>query len=174
MKKTILLAIFSCLFATINFAQDNMGYRTTDLGVEASGSDKNASLLLHIAFNAKVHNAFVLRAGYYLFTDHPLNQSGGGPLCSAGYRYYFLVRPHGFFLGLRADLMHLKIDAGDFSTTTWSLLPAGETGYQALINDKIFITPFFSAGILSHMQTKGPAVSNGFRWQAGVSAGVKI
>ncbi len=179
MKKTICLAILSCLFYLSSSAQDeSMGYRTTDAGVEFSGSSNNASLLLHLALNAKIHHSFVLRAGYYLYINHVNSESGGGPMFSLGYRYYFLVRPHGFFLGIRSDIMHLSIDTGSggttLSSTAWSVLPAAEAGYQFLINDRIFITPFFSAGTLNHMKTDGAALSSGFRWQAGLSAGIKF
>jgi hypothetical protein len=106
------------------------------------------------------------------------NEEGGGPGFSLGYRYYFLVRPHGFFLGARSDVWHLNIDWRQGTTfgnsKVWVVQPTLEIGYMFLINDELFISPCIANGAEINVKTQGQPVGEGFITLVGISAGWKF
>jgi Protein of unknown function (DUF3575) len=181
MKKLTGIITITFLLSLTAQSQD-MGYKTFDVGGEFMGSGKGYTASLHLAYNLAVHHSFQARIGYNKsnWKDKGLQEDehGSGPGVSLGYRYYFLVRPHGFFLGIRADLWHLNI-SWDQNTELgtsklWALQPAAEMGYMFLINDLFFITPSISASVQSNIKTEGKPVGEGFIPQFGLSAGWKF
>lgn len=181
MKKYILLVIFF-LSITLIATTQSFGYKTIDVGAEFLTSAKGNTTSLHLAYNLPVHHAFLLRAGYnsskWKAKGNHDNEEGSGPGASLGYRYYFLVRPHGFFLGARAEAWRLTVDWQQGTTTgktkIWALQPTAEMGYMFLINDMFFITPAISSGIQSNFKTEGQEVGEGFITRFGISAGWKF
>lgn len=181
MKKLISLAIISFCFIITAYSQE-FGYKTIDVGGEFQAYDKGYIAALHLAYNFPIHHSIQLRAGYNKsnWKSEGLhdNEEGGGPGFSLGYRYYFLVRPHGFFLGARTDVWHLSIDwkkgIATGNSKTWALQPTVEMGYMFLINDMVFITPSIAAGVQSNLQTQGQTVGDGSIFLAGISAGWKF
>jgi Protein of unknown function (DUF3575) len=180
-KLTSLFTIIFLLFLTAQ-SQDNMGYKTFDAGGEFMGSGKGYTAALHLAYNLAVHNSFQVRIGYnksnWKSSGKHDKEEGSGPGISLGYRYYFLVRPHGFFLGIRADAWRMKVNWSQGDATgiskLWAIQPAAEMGYMLLINDIFFITPSISAGLQNNLKTEGQAVGDGFIPQFGLSAGWKF
>ena len=181
MKKLTTLIISFFLFTTIGKTQD-FGYKTIDVGAEFLSSSKGHTATLHLAYNFPVHHALLLRAGYnsskWKATGKHDNEEGNGPGASLGYRYYFLVRPHGFFLGARADVWRLTIDWRQGATTgkskIWTLQPTAEIGYMILINDMFFISPTICGGVQTNIKTDGQEVGDGFIPQFGLSVGWKF
>ena len=181
MKKYILLIIFF-LSITLHATTQDFGFKTIDVGAEFLPSSKGYTTSLHLAYNLPVHHAFLLRAGYnsskWKENGNHGNEEGSGPGTSLGYRYYFLVRPHGFFLGVSAEAWRLTIDwkegVNTGRTKTWALQPTAEMGYMFLINDLFFITPSISSGIQSNFKTEGQEVGEGFVTRFGLSTGWKF
>lgn len=184
MKKLTCLLTITFLLSLAARSQD-LGYKTIDVGGEFLGSPKGYTAALHIAYNLQVHHGFQVRIGYNKSNwkdkgKHDMEE-GSGAGFSLGYRYYFLVRPHGFFLGARADVWRLKINWQEMlfiqtngTSKIWALQPAAEMGYMFLINDLFFISPTISAGIQTNIQTEGQPVGDGFIPQFGISAGWKF
>jgi hypothetical protein len=181
MKKSTTIFFLFISLSFCSHAQD-MGYRTFDVGAQIMNSPKGYSTALHLAFNAAVHNAFLLCIGYNKSDwkdkgKHEL-ENGRGFGISLGYRYYFLVRPHGFFMGLRTDIWQSKINwsqntyLGDSKVLAFQ--PTAEIGYMFLINDLFFITPTISGGYQANISTTGEEVGQGFIPQFGLSAGFKF
>ena len=181
MKKNTSLTILAFCFILTARSQD-FGYKTFDVGGEFQWYPKGFISALHLAYNFPIHHSFQARIGYNRSTWKDLgkhdNEDGGGPGFSLGYRYYFLVRPHGFFLGARADLWRLTIDWRQGSNTGRSkisaLQPTAEMGYMFLINDLFFISPSIACGVQTNVQTDGQTVGDGFIILAGISAGWKF
>lgn len=181
MKKYIILIIFF-LSLTLKATTQDFGYKTIDVGAEFLISSKGHIASLHLAYNFPVHHAFLLRAGYnsskWKKTGKHDNEEGNGPGASLGYRYYFLVRPHGFFLGAGAEAWRLTIDWRQGGVTgkskIWALQPTAEMGYMFLINDMFFISPSISAGVQNNIKTEGQEVGEGFIPQFGLSTGWKF
>jgi hypothetical protein len=181
MKKLTSILTITFLLSLTAQSQD-MGYKTFDLGGEFMGSAKGYTASLHLAYNLKVHNSFQARIGYnktnWKANGKHENENGSGPGFSLGYRYYFLVRPHGFFLGLRADIWQLKINWSQNTnlgnSKILALQPAAEMGYMFLINDLFFITPSVRACVQSNIKTEGQPVGAGFIPEFGLSAGWKL
>ena len=183
MKKLTLIFSIIFLLSPAVRSQD-MGYKTIDVGAEYIGSSKGYIAALHLAYNFPVHHAFQARIGYNSsnWKDKGKHDSekGNGPGFSLGYRYYFLVRPHGFFLGARADVWRLNINWKQNitlitgSSKIWALQPTAEMGYMFLINDLFFISPTISAGVQTNIKTEGQAVGDGFIPQFGLSTGWKF
>ncbi len=180
-KLTAALTIISlCLI--INVRSQEAGYKTIDVGGEFQWYPKGYIGALHLAYNFPVHHSIQVRVGYnksnWKAEGLHNNEEGGGPGFSLGYRYYVLVRPHGFFLGTRADLWRLSIDwkQGLFTGTSkvWAIQPTAEMGYMILINDMLFITPSFAAGVQSNIKTEGDPVGDGFIFLPGISIGWKF
>jgi hypothetical protein len=181
MKKLTALTIILFCFI-INTRSQEVGYKTIDVGGEFQWYTKGYIGALHLAYNFPIHHSFQVRVGYNKSNWKDLglhqNEEGGGPGFSLGYRYYFLVRPHGFFLGARADLWKLSIDwkQGVVTGTTkvTAIQPTVEIGYMMLINDMVFISPSIAAGVQSNIKTEGQAVGDGAIFLAGLSIGWKF
>ncbi len=181
MKARFLIIGISLLFTQLLHAQE-YGYNTVDVGVGFKAPAHGMIFGLHLASNAKIHGGFHALLGFNKIKSsdagkHTLEE-GGGPGVSLGYRYYFKVRPYGFFIGAGTDLWRLKIDwreGAAFGTTrTWALIPQAELGYMVLINDMFFITPSIGFGVQSNFGTNGEAVGDGSRVMPGISMGWKF
>jgi hypothetical protein len=186
MKKAIIVLSVLLFHSFYLFSQQEVavGYSTTDLGGEYNYYSGGNIFSFHLAFNAKLHHSFILRAGYNAVnekhTDQLSNEEGGGFTGGIGYRYYILPRPHRFFLGIRADYSKLNINwsnppfsFGKYKTS--NILVAAEAGYMLLINDLIFITPSVSAGsFFASKSLSSGHTKDGFAFLAGISAGVKF
>jgi Protein of unknown function (DUF3575) len=179
-SQAILFFFLTCFI--IPARSQDFGYKTIDVGGEFQYYSKGYITALHLAYNFRIHHSIQVRVGYNKSNwkdkgEHD-NEEGGGPGFSLGYRYYFLVRPHGFFLGARADWWRLNIDWREGIITgkskTSALQPTVEMGYMVLINDEFFISPSIAAGVQSNLNTQGEAVGDGFLFLAGVSVGWKF
>jgi len=181
MKKfTSLTVILFCFIITAHSQIE--GYKTIDVGGEFQWYPKGYIYAIHLGYNFPVHHSVQLRLGYNKsnWKEKGIhdNEEGGGPGFSMGYRYYFLVRPHGFFLGARADLWKLTIDWREGTmngkSKLWALQPAAELGYMFLINDMFFISPSIAAGVQTNIKTEGQAVGDGSVILVGISTGWKF
>ena len=184
MKKYTSTAFLTfCLICFISPARSqDFGYKTIDAGGEFQYYSKGYIAALHLAYNFPIHHSIQLRVGYnksnWKDKGRHDDEEGGGPGFSLGYRYYFLVRPHGFFLGARVDWWRLNIDwregisAGKSKISV--LQPSLEMGYMILINDEFFISPSLAAGVQTNMRTEGEAVGDGFIFLTGISMGWKF
>lgn len=184
------MKVFSILFSPLiclaiscsSAASQDLGYRTIDVGGEYQHYGKGYIAVVHLAYNATVHHSAQLRIGYnksnWKADGKHDNEEGGGPGISLGYRYYFLVRPHGFFLGARADYWRLSIDWRQGSIKGKSKInvfqPSAEMGYMFLINDMFFFTPALGVGVQSNITTNGESCGDGFLFLPGISAGWKF
>src|ERR1051325_2425894 len=146
MKKCTSLLIISFCFIGSTRSQD-FGYKTIDVGGEFQSYYRGYTTALHLAYNFPIHHGIQFKVGYNKSNwkengEHD-NEEGNGPMFSLGYRYYALVRPHGFFLGAHVDYSRLTIDWRQGTTTGTSkisaLQPTFELGYMFLINDMFFI-----------------------------------
>ncbi len=184
MKKYTNLAFLflSLIVYVVPATAQDLGYRTIDVGGEYQHYSKGDIYTLHLAYNFAVHHSFQLRAGYnkadWKAEGHHTEEEGGGPGFSLGYRYYFPVRPHGPFLGIRADFWRLNINWRQGTTLGKSKVsvvqPGAELGYMFLINDMFFITPAVAATVQSNVNTEGETVGDGFLLMAGISMGWKF
>ena len=182
MKKIPNLFIAVLFFTAPSLSQD-LGYKTTDIGVDLQWQPDGLLVNLHLAFNAKTHHSLVFRAGYNKSNvgsprhNSELARGWGGSL---GYRYYADVVPRKFFVGFRAEVykmtVHWSIPVTEGDTKISFLQPAIEAGYTFLFNDLFFITPHVSAGYQIKTSSKGDAVGygEGFIPQAGISLGWRL
>ena len=135
-----------------------VGYNTTDIGAEFQWYKDGKFIGLHLATNAKLHHSFHATIGYYMAGDPTAsfysNVNNGGPGVGLGYRYYILLKPHGFFIGAKADLFTHKVGLETLMiTTSMIFIPSLQTGYMILINDMFFITPTASIGYKTNLQS---------------------
>jgi Protein of unknown function (DUF3575) len=184
MKITRILTIllFYLFYSLSPATAQDLGYKTVDVGGEFQHYGKGFIAVVHLAYNARIHHSVQLRIGYNKSDwkdegEHD-NEEGGGPGLSIGYRYYFPVRPHGFFLGVRTDYYRLSIDWRQANVSGKSKInvfqPSFEMGYMLLINDMFFITPTIGAGVQANVTTNGESCGDGFLFLPGVSAGWKF
>ena len=182
MKKTIivLFVLFVCSFHS--FSQEEVGYNTTDVGAEFNHYSGGNIYNLHLAFNAKLHSSILIRIGYNSvnenYSDDYQNEKGGGVTGGIGYRYYFRLKPYGFFVGARAEVWNLDIDwskslvTGNTKSTFFT--PAFETGYMLVARDWFFFTPSVSAGTRINIKSDAGSLKDGLVVFYGFSAGFKI
>ena len=181
MKKTIIAFISIFLFSFQSNSQE-VGYNTADIGAEYNYYKGGSMYNLHVAFNSKLHHSFIIRAGYNSvnnkYADNYNNEKGGGFTAGLGYRYYVLYRPHGFFIGAKADYWKMDLDWTNSlfigKSETSFFVPAAETGYMLLANDLLFITPTISLGTRINLKSDVDPVKAGLIFQAGISAGIKF
>lgn len=182
MKKITTIFFFVFLF-NASHAQMEVGYNTTDVGAEFQWYKDGKFIGLHLATNAKLHHSFHAMIGYYMAGDPTAsfyyNLNNGGLGVGLGYRYYTKLRPHGFFLGAKADLLTHKIGLKTQTLmiepyTSMIFIPSLQTGYMILINDMFFITPTASFGYKTNLQSKMSADER--KWVAlfGISIGAKL
>ena len=161
MKKATTSFFLVFLFIA-SHAQMEVGYNTTDVGGEFQWYKDGKFIGLHLATNAKLHSSFHAMIGYYMAGDPTApfyyNQNNGGLGVGLGYRYYTDLRPHGFFIGAKADLFTYKVtldtQTSEGPYTSMILIPSLQTGYMILINDMFFITPTASVGYKTNLQSK--------------------
>lgn len=159
-----------------------VGYNTTDIGAEFQYYKDGKFIGLHLATNAKLHHSFNATIGYYMAGDPTAsfyyNQNTGGLGFGLGYRYYVNLRPHGFFIGAKADLFTNKImlntQTSEGPYTSSILIPSLQTGYMILINDIFFITPTVSVGYKTNLQDKMSADEKKAVALLGISCGFKF
>ncbi len=183
MKKYTLVAFLCISLSFPGLAQDNMGYRTFDMGGEYQWSKLSQSTNLQVAFNAETHHSIVLSAGFKTVYRHidgtHNNERGKGLGGSLGYRYYFSVLPQRFFLGARCDLWSMTMyrTADPTISIRMSILqPKLELGYTFIINDKVFITPYLAySKLISHNTSEDKYVyGNGYEPIIALSGGLRF
>ena len=158
------------------------GYNTTDIGAEFQWYKDGKFIGLHLATNAKLHHSFHAMIGYYSAGNptaaYYYNQNKGGIGVGAGYRYYTMFRPHGFFIGVNANLFTNKImldtPIPEGPYTSMVFIPSVQTGYMILINDLFFITPTAAIGYKTNLQSKLSADEKKAIALLGVSCGFKF
>jgi hypothetical protein len=96
-----------------------------------------------------------------------------------GYRYYTDLRPHGFFIGAKADLFTYKVGLKTQTLnieprTSMIFIPSLQTGYMILINDMFFITPTASVGYKTNLQSDMSIDENKAVGLFGISLGAKF
>jgi hypothetical protein len=180
MKKVTILFFFVFLF-NASHAQMEVGYNTTDVGVEFQWYEDGKFIGLHFAANSKLHNSFHAMIGYYSAEDpkstYYYNSKNGGFGVGLGYRYYTNLRPHGFFIGVNADLFTKKIILNTQipkSYTSMIFIPSLQAGYMILINDLFFITPTVAGGYKTNLQSELSADEKKAVGLLGISLGVKF
>jgi len=181
MKKAAIIFFLVFLFNASN-AQMEVGYNTTDIGAEFQWYKDGKFIGLHVATNSKLHHSFHATIGYYIAGDPTAsfyyNQNNGGLGAGLGYRYYTNLRPHGFFIGAKADLFTYKImldtQAPEGPHTSMIFIPSLQTGYMILINDMFFITPTASVGYKTNLQSKLSADEKKSVALLGISVGAKF
>ena len=181
MKKATTIFSFVFLF-NVSQAQMEVGYNTTDIGAEFQWYKEGMFIGLHLATNAKLHHSFHGMIGYYFAGDPTApfyyNQNNGGLGAGLGYRYYFLLRPHRFFVGAKADLFTYKImldtQTPEGPYTSMIFIPSLQTGHMFLINDMFFITPTASIGYKTNLQSKLSTDEKKAVGLLGISLGAKF
>ena len=181
MKKATTFFLFVFLFKAAD-AQMEVGYNTTDVGAEFQWYKDGKFIGLHLAANAKLHHSFHMMLGYYMAGDPAGtfydNQNKGGPGAGLGYRYYTNLRPHGFFIGAKANLFTNKVmphpPTAEGPYTSMIFIPSLQTGYMLLINDMFFITPSVEAGMKTNLQGKLSAEENKAVALLSISIGAKF
>jgi hypothetical protein len=161
MKK--LTAILLISFVTLaSFSQMEVGYNTTDIGAEFQWYKDGKFIGLHAAVNAKLHHSIHGEIGYYVAGNPTatlyVNEKKGGLGLGLGYRYYTMLRPHAFFIGVKANLFTNKVKLLGTQDPEWRtskiFIPAFETGYMILVNDLFFITPSLAIGYKTNLEFK--------------------
>ena len=182
MKKATTSFFLVFLFTTSQ-AQMEVGYKTADVGAEFQWYEDGSFIGLHLATNSKLHHSFHATIGYYMAGDptasfyYNINKGGlGGGL---GYRYYTDLRPHGFFIGAKADLFTYKVGLKTQTLnieprTSMIFIPSLQTGYMILINDMFFITPTASIGYKTNLQSDMSIDENKAVGLFGISCGFKF
>ena len=183
MKKAATLFFLVFLFNT-SHAQMEVGYNTTDIGAEFQWYKDGKFIGLHWATNSKLHHSFHAAIGCYIAGDPTAsfyyNQNNGGLGAGLGYRYYFLLRPHRFFIGAKADLFTYKVNLKsqtlmvDGPYTSMIFIPSLQIGHMFLINDMLFITPTASFGYKTNLQSKMSADEKKSVALLGISIGAKF
>jgi len=161
MKKIATLFFFVFIFNVAD-GQMDVGDNTTDIGAELQWYGNGEFIGLHAAVNAKLHHSFHAEAGYYIAGDPTAafyaNENKGGLGLGLGYRYYTMLRPHAFFIGVKANLFTNKVKLQDTQDPEWRtskiFIPAFETGYMILVNDLFFITPTLAIGYKTNLEFK--------------------
>ena len=181
MKKATILLTFAFIFYSAQ-SQEEIGYRTTDVGAQFQWYPSGTISSLHFAFNARMNHSILVQVGYNKANrkdnGEKDNEKGGGWGGGIGYRYYFKPYPHKFFIGAKTDIYRMNIDwvqgiqSGE--TKTWTLQPTIEIGYTFIINDQGFITPFIANGAEINLKTQGDKVGQGFITLIGISAGFRL
>jgi hypothetical protein len=180
MKKVSTLFFIVFLFST-SHAQMEVGYNTTDIGGEFQWYEDGKFVGLHVAINAKLHHSFHGEIGYYMAGDPTAvfyyNQNNGGMGLGLGYRYYTTLRPHAFFVGLKANLFSNKVTLTTQDPETYNsaiFIPSFETGYMILINDLLFITPTAAIGYKTNLRSELKADEKKAVGLFGISIGAKF
>jgi hypothetical protein len=161
MKKIITILIIST-GSLVSFGQmAEIGYNTVDVGAEFQYYKDGKFIGLHFATNAKLHHSFHGEIGYYIAGDPTAafyyNQNKGGIGLGFGYRYYTMLRPHAFFIGVKANLFSNKVTLTTQTPENYNstiFIPALETGYMILINDMFFITPTVAIGYKTNLRSE--------------------
>ena len=181
MKKPLLL-LFITISSIASFGQmAEIGYNTIDVGAEFQWYKDGKFIGLHFASNAKLHHSIHGEVGYYMAGDPTgafyNNQNKGGLGLGLGYRYYTMLRPHAFFIGVKANMFSNKIILNTptpESYTSLIFIPAIETGYMFLINHMFFITPTAAVGYKMNLQDAMKVETKKAVGLLGISTGFKF
>jgi hypothetical protein len=180
MKKVSIFIPFLFVF-NFSHAQMEVGYNTTDIGAEFQWYKGGKFVGIHLAINSRLHHSFHGAIGYYFAGDPTAsfyqNVNDGGLGLGLGYRYYTMLRPHGFFLGAKANLFTHEVSLVPPTPTSHNSLiciPALEAGYMILINDMLFITPSASIGYKTNLTAEMKAEEKKAVGLLGISAGIKF
>lgn len=177
-KATVLLLLI--LFFHYAKSQEELWYNTNDIGGEFQWYPAGTKTSLHVAFNGIMHHSVIVSLGYNKINrDSEKNiEKGSGWGGTLGYRYYFRLLPHNFFVGARAGVWRTKIDWAENletgETTTWAIQPTFELGYTFIFKDWAFITPSVSVGKDIPVKTEGEKFNQGLITMVGISAGFRI
>lgn len=88
-----------------------------------------------------------------------------------------MLRPHAFFIGVKANMFSNKIILNTptpESYTSLIFIPAIETGYMFLINDMFFITPTAAVGYKMNLQDAMKVETKKAVGLLGISTGFKF
>ena len=181
MKKPLFL-LFISFSSFASFGQmAEIGYNTIDVGAEFQWYKDGKFIGLHLASNAKLHHSIHAEIGYYIAGDPTAafynNQNEGGLGLGLGYRYYTMLRPRAFFIGVKANLFSNKITLNTptpESYTSMFFIPAIETGYMFLVNDMFFITPTAAVGYKTNLQNVMKVETKKAVGLFGISCGFKF
>src|SRR6185503_6641868 len=160
--RKLLIILLAAFYSSVSSGQTEVGYNTTDIGAEFQWYKDGKFIGLHAAVNAKLHHSIHGEIGYYMAGDPTAafyyNQNKGGMGLGFGYRYYTMLRPHAFFIGVKANLFTNKVKLLGTQDPEWRtskiFIPAFETGYMILVNDLFFITPTFAIGYKTNLEFK--------------------
>ena len=179
--RKLTLILFASLFSCASFGQMEVGYNTTDIGGEFQYLKNGKFIGVHLAINAKLHHSIYGTLGYFFAGDPTAsfytNKNNGGLGLGLGYRYYTLLRPHGFFIGAKANLFIHEVGLVSEPSKTFNSLqfiPALETGYMILVNDMLFITPTASFGYRTNLKSELKSDDKKTVGAIGISIGIKI
>ena len=159
MKKLAVILLISMSSFALSGQMSEIGYNTHDIGAEFQYYKGGQFIGLHLAHNAKLHHSFHAEIGYYIAGDPTSsfysNMYNGGLWVGLGYRFYFLLRPHGLFAGLKSNLFTYKVGTQTLMEYTSKIfIPSLEAGYMILVNDLFFITPSISFGYKTNLESE--------------------
>ena len=180
--KKLLFILFTSFGSFASFGQmAEIGYNTADFGAEFQWYKDGKFIGLHFASNAKLHHSIHGEIGYYIAGDPTAafyyNQTKGGLGLGFGYRYYTMLRPHAFFIGIKANLFSNKITLTTQTPETYKstiFIPSLETGYMFLINDMFFVTPTAAIGYKTNLRSELKADEKKAIALLGISCGFKF
>lgn len=179
MKKLAVILLISFSSSAVSAQMAEIGYNTNDIGAEFQYYKDGQFIGLHLAHNAKLHHSFHAEIGYYIAGDPTStsysNHNNGGLGAGLGYRYYFLLRPRGFFIGAKANLFTYKVATQTLMEYTSKIfIPSLETGYMFLVNDMFFITPSVSFGYKTNLESEFKLDEEKTVALFGISCGFKL
>jgi hypothetical protein len=181
MKKLLAIILISTGSFSSFGQMAEIGYNTIDVGAEFQYYKDGKFIGLHFASNAKLHHSFHGAIGYYSagepVSNYSSNQSKGGFGAGLGYRYYTMLRPHRFFIGVNANLFTNKVKINTQTPTTHTskiFIPSLQTGYMFLLNDMFFITPVISVGYKMNLDSALNSEKKKAVGLVGISAGFKF
>ena len=182
MRKLIVI-LLTFFVSSMSFGQmAEVGYNTTDVGAEFQWYKDGRFIGLHLAANSKLHNSFHAMIGIYSVQDdygstYYYYSKKGGMGFGVGYRYYTNLRPHGFFVGVNANLFTKEVTMNTLEAknyTSMIFIPSLQAGYMILINDLFFITPTVAGGYKTNLQKKLSADEKKAVGLLGISCGFKF
>ena len=178
-KLPIVLLILFC--SSASFGQSEVGYNTSDFGATFQWYKDGKFIGIHGALNAKLHHSVFAEAGAYIAGEPTAafytNANKGGIGMGLGYRYYTMLRPHAFFVGVKANLFTNKVSLTTPTAESYYsaiFIPSFETGYMILINDQFFITPAVSIGYKTNLRSELKADKKKTVALLGISIGAKF
>jgi hypothetical protein len=181
MNKLLVILLMLFVSSQSSGQMEEIGYNTTDVGAEFQWYKGGKFIGLHVAVNAKLHHSIHGEIGYYFAGDPTAafyyNQNKGGAGFGIGYRYYTMLRPHAFFIGVKANIFSNKVTLTTQTPETVNsaiVVPSFEAGYMILINDLFFITPSAAIGYKTNLRSELKADEKKAVGMLGISMGFKF